>query len=143
LKDSITDSKNKSDSAFKKMNLEETVNYLSHGCPTVKGFLRKVSDGSTLASALKDYKTKTGFISIGRRIAKKIESKKNCKNLVKNIIRGKINMDRFVLLNYHVGKYHKLYYTIELKKTQEVNTILKAIRRFRKNKEMLTNKIIN
>ncbi len=143
LKDVIPDSKNKPDDTLKKMDLEETVSYLSHGSPIVKGFLRKISDGSTLASALKEYKTKTGFISIGRRLAKKIEDKRNCKNLVKEIIKDKVNVDRFALIDYYVGKYNKLCYTIEMKKTQEANIILKAIRRFRKNKEMLESRIIS
>jgi len=141
LKDVIPDSKNRPDNVLRKIDLEETVKYLSHGCPTVGGFLKKIGSGSTLASALKEYKTKTGFITLGRRTAKKIEDKKNCKNLVKDIIRGKTNLDRFVLVDYHMGRSNKLCYTIEMRKTQEANTILKAIRKLRKNKEIMANRI--
>lgn len=142
LKDLIIDPKYDTNSMLGRMDLEETVNYLSHGCPTVRGFLRKISAGSTLASALKEYKTKTGYINVGRKIAQKIENKTRCKSLVKDIIRHKMDIDCFSLINYHVEKYNKLFYTIEMKKTQETNLILRAIRKLRKNKEVLAERIM-
>ena len=139
LKDIIPDTKNKKDNAFKNMSLEETINGLSHNCPTIKGFLRRLGEGGTLASVIKEYRIKSGKIRIGRNLAKKMRKKKS-RILAKKLIKKEVNTDKFSLINY-VIKNNNLRYTIELRKTKESSLILSAVRKFRKNKSFFRDKM--
>ena len=119
--------------------LDETINILSENDDKVKGLLTKISDGSSLTSLLKEYKTRTGNITVSSYQAKRIN--KNSKRLVKKLLKkiGKIN-DKFNLVKYSVQDC-VVSYEIELKKTPEADEVMRTIRDLRKNKEFYLEKI--
>ncbi|MFA5314044.1 MAG: hypothetical protein WC375_12150 [Methanomassiliicoccales archaeon] len=117
-----------------KLCAEETLDLLAHENMDFRGFLQRLSDGTSFASLIKEYKTRQGRIKLtssqfkqmsGR--AKKIE--------VANLVRSKGHFkDDFKLIEYNVASPHWLSYTIEMRKTNQTDNIIKKVRELRKNK---------
>lgn len=119
---------------------DETINILSSNNPMFKGFLVKISEGGSLASLLKEYKTRRGKIKINRGQAKKI-GKRSCKKAVANLIKqNEIVKGDFKLLNYKIDS-NDLIYEVEMKKTSETDCIMKTIRDLRRNRGSYIGKI--
>lgn len=142
LKDVIANElKNESD-ADKNIRLEETMNILSEYNPEIKGFLRQLSDGYSLSAVLKECKTKNGRLKISKLEAKRLNTKRRKNKIVSEIIKDKTDHNKgFQVVDYKVVNPNKLDYTIELKKTKESDLILKTIRKFRKDKNLLLSRI--
>lgn len=139
ISDTVSDGTNISDS----INLEDTIGILSKKDPKIQAFLRKLSGGDTLASIIKSIKTKKGKIKISVHEAKKINKAKKRKNIVIEFIKDRTDIgdDKFSLLNYHIETNSDLHYTVEMKKTQESDLIMKALRKIRKDKDLFLTKI--
>lgn len=142
LKDIIADKLSTRGNIYDNMCLNETVNILSRKNPLIVGFLKKLSDGNTLTSALKEYKTRKGKINISYNQYKKLRSNLKYKRVVCQLIKNKANIqEKFMLVNYCVINPNKLHYIIEMSKTEEADMILRTIRKIRKEKNFLLEKI--
>lgn len=143
LKD-ILASKHKSESkAVDNMVYNEIVSKISNDNPIVKGFLHKLSLGNTVSSLLKEYRTKTGSIKINKNILNNIRSSKDKELFVSDIIRNNSEIDSdFMVVDYDIcHKSDNLKYTIEMKKTNETDVVIKALRRMKKDKDIIMAKI--
>jgi DNA-directed RNA polymerase specialized sigma24 family protein len=125
-----------------KMSSEETINILSNHNKIVRGFLIKVSDGNTISSLLKEYKSREGKINITKDQFDQLNVKKKQKKIVYALIKenGFIQGD-FKVLDYKVIAPHSLLYTIEMKKTKESDLVMKTIRKLRKDNGVILAKI--
>lgn len=113
-----------------KMSFNETLNILSNNDSKVKGFLKKIGDGFTLAKLIKECKTVTGSLHVKKNQYENIKSKKGIINLIKtnnNILAP------FKLLDYEICEPTKINYRIEMRKSKEADLFLKTIRKLRKN----------
>jgi hypothetical protein len=117
-----------------KISFEETVNILSQRNTSVKGFLRKLGDGMTVSSLIKELKVKRGRLPISNAQSKRLNTRRKCNRIVSNIIEEKTGIGRFKLLDYKISPSGNLLYTIELHKTQEADLMMKTIRNLRKDK---------
>lgn len=134
-----------------KVDLEESTDFrdsltfLAKGNPVVREFFKKISDGNSLASLLKEYKIRSGSIDLSdkKQELNKLKSRKN-KKLVTEIIKsyGVINGE-FKLVEYELyGKDNtRLQFKVEMKKTKETDIIVKAIRDLKKHKGFYVSKI--
>lgn len=138
LKDIIANKMASEDKIIDNMITDETLNTLSGKDLTIKGFLKKLSDGNTIASLIKEYKTKRGKIKISKMQAKRLNGKKAVSKLIKRNI--PIRED-FMVLDYSVSNLNKLYYTIRLKKTDASDLVMRTIRRLRKDKQDILSQI--
>ncbi|MEI7943132.1 MAG: hypothetical protein WCH76_08260, partial [Candidatus Riflemargulisbacteria bacterium] len=77
LSDKMEDKKGTVDQIY----LEETLNMLSNKNYVVKKFLKGLSDGNTLGSMIKVFKTKKGNIKINKNQFKRLSAKNRSKNL--------------------------------------------------------------
>lgn len=120
---------------------DETINMLSHDNPVFKGFLVKISEGGSLASLLKEYKTKKGNLKINNGQAKKLGNR-SCRKVVAELIKddGAIQ-GAFKLLSYKIEDSNNLVYEVEMKKTPETDRIMKTIRDLRRNRNSYISKI--
>ena len=123
----------------KDITFNETINILSENDDTLKDFFIKLSSGGSMTSLLKEYKVKRGEIEIDRDEGKKL-AKYKCNKIVSNIIKEKIDGD-FSLIEYKIDKENKLSYMVEMKKTEETDKILKAIRSIKRNKDSIVTRI--
>ena len=123
----------------KNVALAETISILSSDDPILKDFFLKLSGGDSMASLLKEYRTKRGEISIDNDNAKKLARYK-CKKLVSDMIKETVNGD-FNLVEYKIDGENKLSYHIEMKRTEETDKIMKAIRNIKKNKSSIVTRI--
>jgi hypothetical protein len=118
---------------------------MSNNNSVVKGFLHKLSLGNTVSSLLKEYRTKTGNIRIDKNAFKHIKSSKEKEILVSDIIRDNYDINsEFMVIDYDISNkddYNNLSYTIEMKKTNETDTVIKALRRMKRDKDMIISKI--
>jgi len=135
LKDIIA-SKNSisEDSIHKDSSLAEAVKLLAKGNPLIHEFLIKLSEGNSVAALLKEYRTKNGTLQINKSQASRI-SKRFCKNIVKKMIEGNIPEKNFTVVDYKVNPDNSLKYSIELKKTEESDQILRSLRELKRNKD--------
>jgi len=114
----------------RKMSLKETINILSHNNDKIKGYLKKISSGYTLASIIKECKTITGSIRINKKQCKKLNNKKGIVKLIKT----KNNIDdKFLLLDYEICKPLRVNYKIEMRKSKDADLFMKTLRKLRKN----------
>ena len=120
------------DSLHKDNNLTEAVKLLSKGNSVIQEFLVKLSEGNSVAALLKEYRTKRGTLQINKAQANRI-SKRLCNGIVKKIIENKIPEKNFTVIDYKVEQ-DKLKYSIELKKTEESDQILRSLRELKRNK---------
>ena len=142
LKDVIPSGEiNEKEFNLNKTHFEETLSILAHDSPRLKAFLEKVSEGNSLTALIKEYKTKYGFVKITPDQARKF-GKKKCAKVVKELLKGKRAVDGdFKLLNYAVEGSSRLKYAVELKKTEETDSIMRTIRELRKNREHYMDKL--
>ena len=141
LKDIIpSEASEKENFVLKEAMFDETVKVLSENNPQFEEFLLKISEGGSLASLLKEHKTKSGSITVKPSQANKLKTTRS-KKMVVDLLRAqhKISGD-FVLVDYDIVG-HQVNYVVEMKKTDEVDNILKTIRELRKNKELYLNRI--
>ena len=123
----------------KNVTLEETVRILSSEDPVLKSFFLKLSEGGSMAALLKEYRTKKGEIAIDNTNAKKLKRYK-CNKVVSELIKEDI-VGTFKLLSYEINESNKLTYQVELKKTEETDKIVKALRNIKKNKDSIVTRI--
>jgi len=115
--------------------LLETINILANGDDNLKWFLNGLSEGGSISSLMRNMKTKQGRIKLNNIQTKKINPKRRCNKVISDIIKyEKKIVDDFNLVDYQVINADKLHYTIEMKKTQESDSVMKSIRKFRKQK---------
>lgn len=141
LKDVIPSEASAEDNfVLKETIFDETVTALSTDNPQFKEFLLKVSEGGSLASLMKEYKTRKGQITLNHSQAKKLAHRKS-KKFIAAIIREQNNIKGDFNLSDYTLEGSALNYEIELKKTTETDNILKTIRELRKNKDVYLNQI--
>ena len=123
------------------MCTEETLDLLAHENMDFRHFLERLSDGTSFASLIKEYKTKQGKIKLTPTQRKQI-GQRGKKEVVAHFIRknGKVD-DDFKILDYKILPSNVMAYTIELKRTDETDSIIKQVRELRKNKDWYLNKI--
>lgn len=123
------------------INLKEVLEIMSNKDLTFKKFLKKICDGHSLASAIKDCKTLSGKVKLNKSQCEKFKTSKKYNRIVSKLItnRHKIKYS-FKLIKYTVNKNY-LHYSIELNKTKEVDIILKMVRLLKKNKDRYIHKI--
>lgn len=121
--------------------LEETLKMMSGADPVVHNFLTKLCSGYSMASAVKSCKTINGRVRLDKKQIKKFRVSRRYNRMVSDLIsnRHKIK-DTFKLVNYHVDKSY-LYYSIEMKKTDEADIVMKAVRALKKNRESYLKRI--
>ena len=142
LKDILKNELSTGENTKENLYLEETLDVLAHENPHIKNFLKKLSDGNTLAALLRQYRIKEGTIKIKLKDASRLKSRRRCNRIVADLISDATKIqDSFQVLNYEVILPNKLHYTIEMKKTKVTNSILREIRKLRKNKETILTKI--
>jgi len=117
------------------IHMKEILKIMSNGDPRIHKFLTKLSGGYSLAAAIQDCKTVSGKILLDVNQANKFGGAKKYNSTVSNIIaeRRKIK-EPFKVVNYYVNKRY-LYYSIELKKTEEADYVMKIVRLLKKNKD--------
>jgi DNA-directed RNA polymerase specialized sigma24 family protein len=143
LKDFLPDHNIEKHNTIDKLNMKETLNILSAGNPIIKGFLKRLGDGDTLATVLKAYRTVNGEIKLDKSLIGKLNNGRKCNRIVSDLIKNKAKInDDFTVIDYYIDG-NELCYTIEKKKTPESNLILKTIRKLKKDKVMLLEKIRN
>ena len=142
LKDVIpSTSPNETDYVLTNTYINETLDILSLNNPTFRDFLLKVSEGNSLVSLIREYKTKKGNINLSLDQAKQLRSRK-CSKMVKELLKDKnIAEGDFKLLGYSVEGTSRLKYEIELKKTKDLDMIMKSLRELKKNKESYKSKL--
>ena len=122
------------------IKLNDTINYLSNGDELMKNVFVELSRGSTVISIIKDVKTRNGRLNLKPKQAEKF-SRRRCNRMVKLLIKERKRIkDDFVLVDYEVDS-NKLNYTIEMKKTEEADHILRTMRKIKKNKKIALSKI--
>ena len=118
---------------------EETVSILSKGNSVFEEALRKIGEGNSVASLLKAYKSKKGYIKVTPAQATKFR-KNRCTQMVTDLIEKKKVCEAFKLVGYDVVGT-RLYYEVELKKSPEADIIMKTIRELRQNKDSYLKRI--
>ena len=119
--------------------LDETIGILSKNDPVFETTLRRLGEGNSLASVLRDYKTRTGYLVVSQEEAAKFKKYK-CTKLVSDLIHSRKYSEKFTLQQYEVSGT-RLYYEIELKKSKESDLVMKTIRSLRKNKDYYVQQI--
>jgi len=115
-----------------KMALNETLNILSRNDTKIKGYLKKISDGVTLANLIKECKTVTGSIHVNKKQSRHLKSRKGIINLIR--IKNNIE-DSFKLLDYQICEPLRVNYKIEMRKSKDADYFLKTLRKLRKNRD--------
>lgn len=143
LKDILANSLSDGSNAIDDIHLSETINVLAKNDAKIQAFLRKLSNGETLSSIIKESKTKTGKIEITKKEVKKLDGGRKHKSIVVELIKDKADIkDNFALLDYHIESgFKNLHYTIEMNKTQESDLLMRALRKMRREEDSLMSKI--
>jgi len=138
LKDMLAEEMGEEGGVIDQMNLEETIDILSKKDPHVKVFLKRLGSGNTLSALINELKLKKGYVDISRAqakiISKRIEDKKGYKREVSNMLKDKTELNKFQLVDCKVT-FNRLYYTVELHKTKEADSMMKTIRNIRRDKK--------
>ena len=138
LKDRLANELIAKEEIIDQMIISETVDIMSGKNPVIAGFLKRLSDGNTIASLLKEYKTKKGEIHISKKDYVKLNRKKKQKKIVSELIKNNTSIqDEFMVLDYNLSELNKLNYTIEMKKTKETDLFMRTIRKLRKNENSI------
>jgi len=142
LKDVLANKMSVEDGALKNMIMDETLKTMSNQNEFISSFLKKLSNGHTIASLLKEYKTRRGKIKISRVWVRRLNGRRGQTKVVSDLIRNNTSIkDNFFVLDYFVKTPNKLHYTIEMKKTKEADLVMKTIRKLKKDKKGLMEKI--
>lgn len=121
-----------------KTSIDETLEILSKKDNSFKDFLKKIGDGHSLVSVLREYRTIKNKINISLKQAKNLE-KKPCVKTISDLIKSEIDQD-FKLLSHKI-KNNQLIYEIELNRTKQTDAFIKSLREIRKNKDYYRKKI--
>ena len=141
LKDILADKIATEDSIREKISIDETIEMLCKNDPHMKIVLKKLSDGETIASVIKESKMKRGRVKLDKVQAKQLKKNRKCNQVVSKIINNNSVCGKFDLMSYRVSNSNNLHYVIELKKTKESDAILRTIRKFRRNKDYIIEQI--
>lgn len=142
LKDVISDKMLVEPNTIDKMIADETINLISGKNSFIHGFFKRLSDGNTVASLIKEFKIRRGNIKISQEQVKRLKEKRRQKRAVIALIKDNNAIcGDFLLVDYSVSNPNKLFYTIELKKTIETDLVLKTIRKLRKDKKSVLARI--
>ena len=128
-------------SPIEKMSLDDTLDLLANGDEILKDFFQKLSNGGSMASLIKEYKTKNGKLRVSSAQAKRLRTRRGTK-IVSDLIRHRKKLDEDFKLVDYIMEGNTVNYTIEMKKTKETDLILRSIRQLRNNKEVMLSKII-
>jgi len=141
LQDTLSDPA--SEHEDKRTEARETMEVLiNHTNPILKPVLEKLTNGETLSSALKDYKIKTGVIKLGCHGIKKLKDKRDVKKIIgDHLSKSSRPNKKFKMIDYKLGSYNKLFYTVEVGYSREAMKCLKEIKELRKNKDSIMKKI--
>jgi len=121
------------------IHMKEILKIMSKDDPRIHRFLTKLSGGYSLASAIQDCKTVSGRIRLDNNQAKKLGESRRYNLMVSNLISDRRNIkESFKVLDYSVNKRY-LHYSIELKKTEEADFVMKMVRLLKKNKDKYAN----
>ena len=123
-----------------KIELSETIGILSRDDERMRGYLKKISYGVTLANLIKECKTVTGCVHVNKKQSKHLKSKSGIVKLIR--VNNNIE-DSFKLLNYEICEPLRVNYKIEMKKSKEADLFLKKLRRLRKNSEWYIDAVRN
>jgi len=134
LKDLLSEELGEEGGVLEKMHMEETIKILSNEDPMVRGLLRKLGNGDTISSIVRDLKTKSGKVKISKDQANRLSTKRKCNRIVTDIIKENSEIQKFELVNYEITPSNKLHYTVELHKTPEADEVMKTIRTLRRDK---------
>lgn len=132
LKDMLAEDLYGENSAPITMNMEDTISVLANGNEDISEFLVQISEGRSIASIIREYKTRKGRLKI-----KNVD--KVTDNIVKSLIKEKIK-EEFTLIDYAVKSNH-VEYKIEMKKNEKAEMVLKKIREFKSNKDYYLGKL--
>lgn len=116
------------------MRLKDTIKILSNNNPVVMHFMKRLSDGNTVASLIKEYKTKQGTMILDRSQIASLNGRHRNKKAVLEILKNYLDHKAFSLINYHISDINELFYTIEVKKSKETDAILKVIRKMKRDR---------
>lgn len=142
LGDIVSGQMKQNDNVVDQINFNETLDVISNGDSNIKGFLRKLGDGNTLSSLLKECKMVKGSIKIGKKQFNYLKDTVKYKRIVSDLIKKATNNeDAFSIVEYHVGGACRLYYTMEMHKTDDSNYILKIIRKLRRDKRTILSRL--
>lgn len=126
------------------LDFRDSISFLSRNEPLIKEFFKKICDGNSLASLLKEYKIRNGSIDLSKNKSdfKKLSLRKN-KKLATEIIKSHNIGGDFKLLEYELSDdgSNNLKYKIEMRKTKETDYIVKFIRDLKKHKQYYMSKI--
>lgn len=116
------------------LDFRDIISFLSNDNILMGEFLKKISDGGSMVSLLKEYKTRNGTIEIEDSLIKKLNARKS-KKIVSDILKSKdILIGDFKLIEYELCGT-KIKYKVEMKKTKETDFIIKALREMKKHKD--------
>jgi len=142
LKDILADEIATENSIREEISIDETIEMICKNDPHMKVVLKRLSNGETVASVVKESKTKCGRIKLNEVQAKRLKKNRKCNQTVSKIIDEKVSVPgAFDLMSYRVSDTNNLHYVIELKKTKESDDILRTIRKFRRNKDYIIEQI--
>lgn len=141
LKDIISDKSSGHQQGFEgNLHIEDTIKVLSNDNKHFKKFLIKLSQGGTVSSVIKEYKTKSGNISLTTKQRKLIRGR-NKQHIIKDIIKKKSKIQHnFNLIDYELSE-KSISYTVELKNISKVNSIISEVNKIRGNKDLYLQKI--
>jgi DNA-directed RNA polymerase sigma subunit (sigma70/sigma32) len=120
---------------FKETGFHDTVNLLSNGNSLLRDVFVRLGEGSTLASIIKDYKTKKGSVRVSD--IKNLDNK-TLKTIL--IEKSKVLDENFVVVDYSFSG-DKISYVLEYDDTEETRVIKRSIKSLRKNKDDYINRI--
>lgn len=115
--------------------MEETLDVLARNNEKFRDFLKRVGEGNSLVSLIREYKTRNGYVRVNADQAKRFSARK-CNKMVSDLLKQK-NVAKgtdFTLTGYKIEGTSRLRYEIELNKTQETDMIMRSLRELRKNK---------
>lgn len=127
------------DTVTEETSFEETVRILAKDNEVFEDALRKIGEGNSVASLVRDYKRRKGYIKVTPAEATRFRKNK-CKRMVADLLANKKVCQTFKLIGYEVVGT-KLYYEIEMKKSPEADLVMKTIRDLRNNKDVYIRQI--
>ncbi len=142
LLDMISASVETSDDVLERISMDETLETLAPEDNLLRGFLVKLSAGSSVAALLREYKTKKGYVMVDQATADRLKQKRRCTKVVSDILKAKGKVDgAFKLNGYSIEGKRRLRYSVEFHKTSDADKISRALRRFKKDKESILSEL--
>ena len=116
---------------------DESLKILSNGDETLTDMLKKIGNGQSINSVLKEYKTKNGEIHVDQETAIMIKDKRR-RSILSKKIEEMHKINNFKLMDYCI-EGTRVKYVIEFSKTKESLMLSKTLRHIRKNKNTYSN----